>query len=180
MTKSLILSKIDRIFLINQLRILEILYPDESNQFSVKREALERGYELLYDSNYSSILDGDDILTKKECIEVWNTMNMFAAIQKSMPKNMDISKFPMTKFVGYDAITEAKFMNFAQYTVERLKKFEYVTLNKLGNWNSNHQVRSTYLRMLKTWSTIPPRERLAMTLEQISLVLTSAIDMENR
>ena len=43
------LSRLDRLFLSNQLRILEALYPEEANDLARRREALECGYEMLYD-----------------------------------------------------------------------------------------------------------------------------------
>lgn len=122
------LTKFDRILLINQLRILEVLCPEDASQLNVQREVLERGYELLYNVNFEHISDGVNKMTAEESREVWDTMDMFDAIERSMPKDMDVSKFPMTKFMGYDGNNEGKFMSFAQFTVERLKRFEYVPM----------------------------------------------------
>ena len=43
------LSRHERLFLYNQYKILEALYPGEAEYYSVKREALEYGYEIEYD-----------------------------------------------------------------------------------------------------------------------------------
>jgi len=43
------LTKLQRYQISNQLKILEVLYPDESASYSLQREIFERGYELLYD-----------------------------------------------------------------------------------------------------------------------------------
>lgn len=48
MSDEMKLTRMERIVLVNQLRIMEALYPDEASQLGVQREALERGYELLY------------------------------------------------------------------------------------------------------------------------------------
>jgi uncharacterized protein YfbU (UPF0304 family) len=180
MPNELNLTKLDRIFLINQLRILEVLCPDEASQLSVQREALERGYELLYDLDFEHIYDGDSKMTVCESREVWDTMDMFGAIERSMPENMDVSNFSMTKFAGYDGNNESKFMSFAQFTVERLKRFEHVPMQRPGYWNSHRPVRETYRRMLEKWTEVPSSERFTMSPEQVMLVLRAAIHPENR
>jgi len=180
MQDDLNLTKLDRIFLINQLRILEVLCPDEASQLSVQREALERGYEMLYDLDFEHIYDGDSKMTADESREVWDTMDMFDAIERSLPTGMDVSRFPMTKFAGYDGNNESKFMSFAQFTVERLKRFEYVPMQRTGYWNSHRPIRETYCRMLEEWKTLPSPERFTMSPAQLQKVLMAAIHPENR
>lgn len=180
MPDELNLTKLDRIFLVNQLRILEVLCPDEASQLSVQREALERGYEMLYAWDFEYIYDGDSKMTAEESREVWDTMDMFDAIERSMPKGMDVSSFPMTKFAGYDGNNESKFISFARFTVERLKRFEYVPMQRPGYWNSHAPVRDTYRRMLEEWKKSPGSERFSMSPEQLTLVLTAAIHPETR
>ena len=75
MSTELKLSKLERIILTNQLKILEALYPDEATQLSVQREGLERGYELLYGLDFEYIYDGDDVMAPDESREVWDTMD---------------------------------------------------------------------------------------------------------
>ncbi|MCA3723246.1 MAG: YfbU family protein [Phenylobacterium sp.] len=180
MMDELKLTKLDRIFLINQLRILEFIRPDEASQLSVQREALERGYELLYDFDFDYIADGDSKMSADECREVWDTMDMFDAIGRSMSEDIDVSNISMTKFLGYDGNNESKFMSFAQFTVERLKRFEYVPMQRQGYWNSHGPVRETYRRMLEKWKEVPNSERFTMSSEQVIRVLTAAIHSENR
>ena len=180
MSDELKLTKLDRIFLVNQLRILEILCPDEVAQLSVQREALERGYEMLYNLDFEYIYDGDSKMTEEESREVWDTMDMFDAIGRSMPEEMDVSIFHMTKFAGYDGNNESKFMSFARFTVERLERFEYVPMERPGYWNSHFPVRDTYLRMLEEWKKLPNPSRFSMSPEQLQLVLKAARHPENR
>lgn len=180
MPKEMKLSKLDRIFLVNQLRIMEALYPAEAPQFNVQREVIERGYEMLYAWGFEHIYDEDENMTAEESREVWDTMDMFDAIARSMPEGFDTSGYPMTKFAGYDGNVESKFMSFAQFTVERLKRFEYVPMERPGYWNSHRPMRATYCRMLNEWKKWPSPDRFSMPREQLGRVLAEAIHPENR
>jgi uncharacterized protein YfbU (UPF0304 family) len=180
MTDEYKLTKLDRVFMVNQLRILEALYPDEATQLGVQREALERGYEMLYAWDTQNIYDGDEVMTVEESREVFDTMDMFDAIARSMPADADMSKYPFKKFVGYDGNNESKFMGFAQFTVERLGRFEYLPMERPGYWNSHAPVREIYQRMLDEWKTVPQEQRFELTKEQLESVLGAAIHPENR
>lgn len=180
MSNDLKLSKLDRIFLTNQLRIMEALYPDEASGFSIQREALERGYEMLYAWDFEYIHDGADVMTEAESREVWDTLEMFDAIGRAIPADMDIAKYPITKFMGYDGNNETKFLSFAQFTVERLQRFEYVPMASPRYWNSHMPVRETYLRMLEVFRQLPPTERVNLSREQLERVLAAAVHPERR
>ena len=180
MADELKLTKLDRIFLVSKIRILEGLYPDEAESLSVQREALEHGYEMLYAWDFEYIYDGNDKMTVEESREVWDTMDMFDAIGRSMPDGFDLKDFPFNKFAGYDGNNEAKFMSFARFTVERLKRFEYVPMQKPGYWNSHMPVRDIYGRMLAEWIKEPMPERMTMSEARLKAVLAAAIHPENR
>src|SRR3546814_7990310 len=75
------LSRKERLFLSNQMRILEALYPEEAQYISTQRVAVERGYEFLYDFELmSNIYEGDDTLSSDEAKTVWDKLEMFGAI----------------------------------------------------------------------------------------------------
>lgn len=178
------LTRLERYNMSNQLRILEALYPDEAKDIAVKREALERGYEMLYGWDMDFIYDGEDVMTVEESKEVWDTMDMFDAIDRSIQK-LDISKeelngMPCVRFVGYDGNNESKFMGFAAFTVERLKRFEYLPMAKSGYWNSHMPARPIYQRMLEVWRKIPRQQSFDMTRDELFSVLSAAIHPENR
>lgn len=180
MSEELKLTKLERIFLANQLKILEALYPDEATHLSVQREGLERGYELLYGLDLEYIYDGDDMMTSDESREVWDTMDMFDAVDRSMPTGSDTAGYSLTKFVGYDGNNETKFMSFARFTVERLKRFEYVPMLKPGYWNSHMPMRDVYRRMVEVWKEIPAPDRFSMSADQLNQVLLAATLPEGR
>lgn len=174
MSGELTLTKLERILLANQLRILEALYPDEASQLGVQREGLERGYEMLYDWGFENVYDGEDKMTPEESKEVWDTMDMFDAIERSTPDGLDLGEYRFAKFAGYDGNNESKFMSFARFTVERLERFQYLPMQRRGYWNSHMPVRDLYRRMLEAWREVPSGDRFSMTEEQLKSVLAAA------
>ena len=60
MSEEVKLTRVERYILSNQFRILEALYPDEASHFATTREALEHGYEILYDWDMEHIYDDTD------------------------------------------------------------------------------------------------------------------------
>jgi len=175
------LSKIERYSLSNQLRILEALYPNEASEFAVQREVFENGYELLYESGMQHVYDDDDVLTEKECLEVWDTMEMFEGIDRSF-KNLGIDhdEHGFTKFRGYDGNSEGKFMSFAEFTVKKERRFAYLPLNEADYFNSHMQVRETYNRMLEVWREVDPKDRYSMNKQTLDTLLNASIHPENR
>ena len=174
------LTRLERYRLANQLRILEALYPDEAEDYAIQREALERGYEFNY-SMRTDHLDAD-VMTEDECKEVWNTMDMFVSIGRSIEelKLEGLEDKLFTKFAGYDGNNETKFMAFAAYTVERLKRFTHLPMQEPGYFNSHMPVRPVYGRMLSKWLEIPMPNRFDMGRDALLAVLQEAIHPENR
>lgn len=176
------LSRLERYNIVNQIRILEALYPDEANELAVQREALERGYEMLYSWSMNHIYDGNDVMTREESLEVWDTFDMFDALNRAFEeyKDLDISQYHLTKFAGYDGNGETKFMSFAAFTVERLKRFDYLPMSREGYWNSHMPMRATYKRMRDEWYKIYPEHRFNLSREQVIEILKAAIHPEHR
>lgn len=170
------LSRLDRLFLSNQMKILEALYPREAEAIAVQREAVERGYEILYGSDMDHIYDGDDVMTEEESREVWDTLSMFDAINRFI-KNADdveIKERNFTKFSGYDGNDESKFMAFSAYTVERLRRFAHVPLENDMYWNSHRPMREIYGRMLSEWYNVPKERRFALSTTDVKKILDAA------
>ena len=166
------LSPSERWILSNQLRILEALYPEDADSFAVQREAIEQGYEFVYDINSPINLD---TMCIDDSQEVWDTLDMFLAIDSSI-RMLETDAFKdhrQRKFRGYDGNEETKFMAFTHYTVERLERWAHLPLKEPGHFNSHRRMRDTYAKMIKTWKGFDS-ERFNMNLKQLKLVLDSA------
>lgn len=178
------LSRLDRYFMSNQLRILEALYPDEADSYAVRREAIENGYEMLYNWDMDYIYDGQDIMSPDESKEVWDTMDMFDAINRAVKDlelgTNDLKQKTFTLFRGYDGNNETKFMAFAAFTVERLKRFEYLPMAKKGYWNSHMPMRDIYIRMLNVWKKIPLERRFAISRNELNAILDAVAHPDNQ
>ena len=164
----------ERLFLSNQYRILEALYPDEADAYAVRREALEQGYELLYDWEVTHISDGEHMLTREEALEVWETFEMFDSLKRSaenLGKLEWLSKQRNSSFLGYDGNNETKFMALCSYTIERLGRFRYIDLPGENYFNSHCPMRPTYRKMLERWKECTGEDRFNLTKAQIGHVL---------
>lgn len=176
------LSKLERYFLSNQLRILEALYPDEADELAVQREAVEQGYSFVYNMGMDYILDGTDSMTSEESKEVWAVMDMFLSIDKTI-QDLGLEHLHgkyFTRFMGYDGNNETKFMGFAAYTVERLRRFTHLPLKEELYFNSHIPTRQIYDRMLNEWRKIEYQHRFPMREEDLMKVLEAAVYSENR
>ena len=176
------LSLPERWMVSNQLRILEELYPKEAEDLAVQREAIERGYERVYNIN-SPI--NTDTMDEGECLEVWDTLDMFRAIDTSIRelKTDDFETHPQRKFSGYDGNNESKFMAFTSYTIERLERWTELLPENPGyfnSFNSHIPMQPIYQNMIRTWKKIPPNKRFSMNLEQLTEVLDSATIPDTR
>lgn len=177
------LSRLERYFLSNQLRILEKLYPSEADELGVQREAIELGYTSIYEMGMDHILDGDDCMSLEDIQEVWDTMDMFLSIDHSF-KELDLgdqhTENPERFFCGYDGNNEAKFMSFAMFTVERLGRFRDLPLKQKFYYNSHSPRRDTYKKMLSVWRKIDYTKRFPMSLDDLESVLGASTYIENQ
>jgi len=171
-------SRKERYFLSILLQILEQMNPEEADNIAVQREALERGYEMIYRWGLDHIYDGDDRMTYDESSEVWSTLDMFSSIARSAPPDQEDAY--RAKFRGYDGNNETKFMAFTAFTIERLERFEYVPMEKEGYFNSHMPMRDVYSRMLRVWQNIPSNSRFEMDKKQVTSVLRAATQPENQ
>jgi uncharacterized protein YfbU (UPF0304 family) len=176
------LTKLERYFISNQLKILEALYENEAEHLAVQREAIESGYEMLYDWGMEHIFTDTDVMTREESLEVWDTLDMFDAIGRAVQKfgESKFNNLSFSKFAGYDGNNEGKFMSFASYTVERLKRFRYVAMREDGYWNSHMPIRDIYCRMLDVWRQVPRERRFELSLDETDAILAAAIHPDNR
>jgi uncharacterized protein YfbU (UPF0304 family) len=176
------LSRLERYFLSNQLRILEALYPEEAESFAVQREAVEQGYELAYTIGMDHIHDETDSVSDEDSKEVWDTMDMFLSIDRTIEESglQELHSKHFTRFAGYDGNSESKYMGFASFTVERLARFTHLPLKEDGYFNSHMPTRPVYQRMLQVWRNIPYDKRFPMSKERLLQVLEAAVHPEHR
>jgi uncharacterized protein len=84
------LTKIERLLLVNQLLILEKLYPESAKAYKQERTALREGYELHYKDLFHLI--EDETLSEDQCREVLDVLEMYRAITFSARRLPPTSK----------------------------------------------------------------------------------------
>lgn len=163
------LTKKDRLAFSYQLRILEALYPNEAADFAQKRTALEDGFALHYDWLFENLYDE---LSKEECQEVLNVLDMYRAITFSL-RNLDdgdaLHKHHLAKFSGFDGNNEGQLMAYVRYFIVDLDRYDELKEGKLPSFNSHTPMLATYRAMLRRWDVI--ERKFEMSREDISDVL---------
>ena len=164
-------TQVERLILSNQLKILAALYPDEADDFSIVRTALEAGYELQCEDYLESIrVNGMSI---QETQEAWDTLEMFHSLRLSAEAldRLDwLEEQGCDKFPGYDGndAIEGRFMWFVEYTVTKLNRFEYV---EIDDFNSHWPKIDGYRRMLTIWRKVPAQSRSSLSQELLEQIV---------
>lgn len=160
------MDKLKRFELINQLLILEKLYPDEAGYYAKNRKALEYGFELHYSWLTENLSDG---LTEAECKEVLDIMDMYRSITFSWSRLNPDSKTPDNiKFKGFDGNNEPSLRSYVLYFIIELERFEELKYSQsFPSFNSHTRMLERYRSQLSVWKEFD----FDLTAEQIALIL---------
>lgn len=148
------LSKIERLILSNQYRILEGLYPEDAEQYQENRKAIEEGFELHYEDCFSVL--SEDTLTSEECREVIDILSMYRAITFSNKETYKIENYNL-KFRGFDLNDEyeSKRVMYARYFINDLDRFEELKYGNIyADCNSHSLMMDKYRKMLEVWKEL--------------------------
>ncbi len=147
------MDKFKRYELVNQLLILEKLYPDQAEDFSNNRKALEGGYELHYSWMMEHIRDE---LSTKQCEEVLDILDMYCSIALCWQRLHNSDEIPhKLRFKGFDGNHEIALLGYAQHIIIDLERFRELTYgNKAPHLNSHMPMLEQYKRMVKIWKKL--------------------------
>lgn len=164
------LDKKDRLILSNQLKILEILYHEESDYYAQHRKALEEGYALHYDWLFENI---HDEMSVEDCKKVLDILDMYRAITFSYRKLEDkgeLESHSYFKFRGFDGNYETKLMAYARYLMIDLDRYQELRYDQLSpELNSHTKMMSKYENMLSEWEKCKDKHFLSQ--DEIELIL---------
>jgi uncharacterized protein len=169
------LTPAERVIIANQCRILEKLYPEESDFYARWRNAIESGYQMDYDDGAPWLDSG---LPARECQEVWDILKMFDQMMFAYDLLQDKSGIEpySVQFHGFDGNNECAHLGYADHIINKMDRFQ--RLKDCGDsLNSHSQVLDTYRRMLEVWR---PMEGRQLTKEQIVAITTAAIHPSHR
>lgn len=164
------LTRVERMILRNQFRILAKLEPNESDYYEQAQTVLEEGYEAHYEGLFQDV--DEDTLSEQQCGEVTAILNMFREIKIGLSKLEDTSGINMYRaaFDGFDFNDshELRLGKYAEFFCEKLDRFDEI---RPSSYNS-HALRLTdYRHMMMRMPTLKGGE--VMTKEQIIQVVGS-------
>jgi uncharacterized protein YfbU (UPF0304 family) len=164
------LTKVDRLILSNQYRILEALYPDERDAFARSRAAIEGGYSVHY-SDLAECLN--DELTPKQCEEVADILEMFSSLQSGYQKLTDQSGIDphALVFPGFHGNDEAGYLNYAHYLIKKTGRRDCPE-STADELNTTCPLLDSYRGMLLVWR---PMKSRPLSKDQILTILAARI-----
>ena len=143
------LSRTERWMLANQYRILAALDPARAAQYNDCVVALEKGYAKVIDRMAEHVARDDT--DHKESEEVDEILAMFDALQRGYrvledPYGIDAGQL---RFPGFDAKTEADYLGYARFLIERERWPE--RLDAARNLDAGTPMLRAYRRMLEEY-----------------------------
>lgn len=155
------LSKLERANLALKLKILEALYPNEANEYRIRRKALEEGYELHYAWIEDELYDG---LNESQCRFVLNVLDMYRSINiglQNLPEDDSLKNHHLAKFQGFDGNNENEYMSYTRYFILDLDRFDELKQTDFDQFNSHSPMIATYKSMLERLATAKNKHRLS-------------------
>ena len=143
------LSRTERWMLANQYRIMAMLDPARAARYTDCVLALEQGYAKVIDRMAAHVSRDDT--DHKESEEVDEILTMFDALQRGYRVLEDAYGIDpaQLQFPGFDAKTEADYLGYAQFLLERERWPE--RLAAANPLDSRTPMLRTYRRMLDEW-----------------------------
>jgi uncharacterized protein len=167
------LSKVERLILINQYKILEMLNPEEEEFYALNRKILENGYANHYDEIFEWL---PDEIPEEVATEVWDILQMYRTLNfsyENLKDKGDIKEEDL-KFPGFDGNEEAQYMNYAKFILHDLNRYEELRDDSNHpNYNSHFPMLWKYRKMLSVWKSISHRYNNNLTLDEIKKILNA-------
>lgn len=147
------LTRVQRWLLVNQLRILAVLNPDEATMHSKHADALAQGFSGEYSEICSAYISPDaETLDEDACREVLDVLSMFEAVQHAYADhaNGDAIHATVPTFRGFDGNHEGPQLAYVRYLWH---DFRFVNTQAVAAdpGNSHRPMLPHYRRMLTAW-----------------------------
>ncbi len=167
-TKTSGLTKVERLMLVNQFRLLQEVHKDDEHMkqhYARLEQIFERGYVYLYDEAFRGL---SDEVSPEVAQEVLSILDLHRALLWSLGEKPDPEYLEKVKFQGFDANNESEYLGFAKFFQKHpdIPKFEEQRI-----FNSHHSTLARYRKMLIEWDRMGRETRL--TKPQIDSILES-------
>jgi len=154
------LTKVERLLIVNQFKILENLYPDEAKYYAQQRKAVEYGYTLHYDVVFDALYNE---MSQSDCQEVLDILSMYRALTFSYQalSNKKGIEEDNIRFEGFDGNEETSQYLYAKYFILDLERFDELTYGeKHPEFNSHAPKLRRYREMLAVWRSYTDNHNL--------------------
>lgn len=158
------LTKIERLMLSNQYRILEKLHQDdeyEKQGYARLAEIFEAGYASMYRHAMERI---SDQLPEETSAEVLSILDLHRAMLLSLGEKPNPKDIERVRFEGFDANNEWTHLAFARFYANSGQRYP-----ELQILNSHHSTLPRYRKMLSEWERMGREPHL--TRPQIDSIL---------
>ncbi|GAB2879178.1 YfbU family protein [Pseudoduganella ginsengisoli] len=157
------LSKKDRIFLINQYKILSQLEKENSSHYLELIEILEYGYQGFYHKIGDWI---SDEMPEEDSRFVISILDLYRSIEniKRSTKDEKLLSHPMATFPGFDGNNESEYLGFCRFLIDTQGKFQEQEqyLSKNDGMNSHTPMYEKYQRMIAAAEKINSFHKLTL------------------
>lgn len=146
--KTLGLTRVERLMLVNQFRLLQVANKDDDRlreHYRRLEEIFERGYVQLYDEAFRAL---NDELPPEVSEEVLSILDMHRAMLWSLGERPDPEYVEKVKFQGFDANNEWEYLGFAKFIQQHPDRPKY---EELRIFNSHGATLPRYRKMLAEW-----------------------------
>jgi uncharacterized protein YfbU (UPF0304 family) len=139
---------------------MEALYPEEEDDFKLKREILENGYRI----HYSELEEGfDDEMTEESSREVLDILDMYRALSisvESMKENGNKEyENKKIQFPGFDGNYESNQLVYAKFFMHKMGRFEELQHpGEYPDYNTHSSTLHSYRKMLAYWLPLDDRK----------------------
>jgi len=162
------LTEAERLIIINQCKILEVLKPEESEYYQKAVVALESGFKPVYQDVLPSFSKKE--ISQHQAEFVYEVFNMFDALYRyEQTTGMTIFS-PYAKFSGFDG--HGDLVGFARFNVEVLKRWTWLNVQE---FDAHMPIEQMYERILAVWVEKPVSERYDLTMPDVDKIMKAAI-----
>lgn len=168
------LSKLERLLLANQYRILGLLDEGDREFCKDMQDALESGYSDFYEDTLFERMAEE--LSPEESAFVRDALDVYGVMQRCYEGLDDKSGIEESRlnFPGFDGNHEGGYLAYADHLRRRERRFDYVKLSGFDGLNSHAPFADRYKRMVNEWKKIPSKRRYdALTKEEILSILNA-------
>jgi len=173
------LSRLERILLSNQHKILEHLDAENADYHRRCQEVLSDGYEAEYRRLYENVYPDEHCLSADDCREVRDIMLMYCDLQEAHRAlgGAGIEDW-YVQFPGFDANNEATRLGYCQFLCKDERNTRFHRLPKgPDEYNSHMPLLDNYRRMLDAWRPITQaRHGGQLTEDDLKAILSAGPD----